>query len=1132
MKNILLSILLLAGLTAYAVTNAPSFNFSQGYGGGGGSATNAITSLVATNATTPSVSANGQIGYVPVLFDPFGSSLVATQGLGGAAFQPTNTFDLAGAGTTAANQVTNGLRIAASNLLTGANGGQVPLGGLFSSRVPADTNSGAYLLVANTNTGLRDATTDARALTNLQASAVVGTVSTATSVANLGNWLSIIGIITTNANSVFINMIAAPENYNGTFTGPVYGNATTAQTANSALYKPVELLGGQFYLPVFTEDFSPTNSANITTGGTIPFTDGSTNVWTLIVDNGGFAVVTNNELMMSNTYDTFRSELVGEKLPVLGTNAAGWAIKAHVSLNSYAYNGMGIMEVGFTTTPSTPGSATAYPVASTVFNGNPHTVGIEFGAGNLKYFFNNSVKNHDGFDLLCVLTTNGFVSYIQGGVGDNFNGYEGSASWFEVGYYTNATWANSMICPVVCYSGGFVGGMGYVSHIEIYSNWNATGTSGVLLHSMPFENYYVNAPYICQDTNGAFYATFDQGSGDVSLDRVVYAAYRNGSGQWQYPVSVVAGTNDGATAYNAGAVWTNLTGGVVLTYNKSLNKFTNSSAIYYRTSFWNGSSLVLGPETLLNVTNLPNNTYYVSYSPAIPAPDGTLIMPVEWMSTNIAFTSYQYTNSILKSWNNGVSWSMVPSSAISTNTAYWCEGALGVQVDGKVAQYFRLNGGGGNGFVGVSYSSNSGLTWTAPVDTTIPECDRVCISPMPGGNLLLALSGDVFNVADHPVAYVVGNNSTVIQKITLFSFNDSVPWYTHKYTWVGWFNNKICYMVTPQVEDGIWYGEKSLDGAIENQWSANRQRDQKLNAALHENIPLLTNMTAAQVIAAGGLTNAVTILNSTNGYYTWVTNAGGQMTGTWVPTNTPAAALTGVLPIGLLTSSGTNLPGGVLVTDGAGNRIYTNNLNGVSINGASQTNPVVYQFAQTNIMFIGTNALGVPFTNFWVQGTGTSLYTVWQLDNVGYTSLYTVGTNGQYTFNQQVNSGTVSAGSVSLSPIFRGASSASAFTLGASTTPNIFVLATNLNSGALVNNFTNGITSFSTNSITVGSTGLTNTLGKTIVVNFTVGTGCSLFNNQGIAEFSSVAVGAGTQWRVQANGWITGTAITATADAW
>jgi hypothetical protein len=475
---------------------------------------------------------------------------------------------------------------------------------------------------------------------------------------------------------------------------------------------------------------------------------------------------------------------------------------------------------------------------------------------------------------------------------------------------------------------------------------------------------------------------------------------------------------------------------------------------------------------------------------------------------------------------------------------------------------------------------------------------------------------------------------------------------------VGWFNNKICYMVTPQVEDGIWYGEKSLDGAIENQWSANRQRDQKLNAALHDGgsvavltniplsalqqmpvvngtntpivfssgaytltlntnglndtnassgtwshdgrtvsergstntlrqilvladrvdintidlhagttntlslptnslagptwngMPLLTNMTAAQVIAAGGLTNAVTILNSTNGYYTWTTNAGGQMTGTWVPTNTPAAALTGTLPMGLLTSSGTNLPGGVLVTDGAGNRAYTNNLSvsnvtasgtitgngggltGLNINGVSQTNPVVYQFAQTNIMFIGTNALGVPFTNFWVQGTGTSLYTVWQLDNVGYTSLYTVGTNGQYTFNQQVNSGTVSAGSVSLSPIFRGSSSASAFTLGASTTPNIFVLATNLNSGALVNNFTNGITSFSTNSITVGSTGLTNTLGKTIVVNFTVGTGCSLFNNQGIAEFSSVAVGAGTQWRVQANGWITGTAITATADAW
>jgi hypothetical protein len=43
-----------------------------------------------------------------------------------------------------------------------------------------------------------------------------------------------------------------------------------------------------------------------------------------------------------------------------------------------------------------------------------------------------------------------------------------------------------------------------------------------------------------------------------------------------------------------------------------------------------------------------------------------------------------------------------------------------------------------------------------------------------------------------------------------------------------------------------------------------------------------------------------------------------------------SANLTGTLPMGTLTASGTNLPGGVLITDGVGSRSYTNSLVGLS----------------------------------------------------------------------------------------------------------------------------------------------------------------------------------------------------------
>ena len=103
----------------------------------------------------------------------------ATNNLGTAAWQATGAFDAAGAGTTAAQHATNGLLstngnasgltgVQASNLVSG---GQIPVGTLFDVRTN-DPNSLAYMLWTDATTGKRHATTDAGALTNLNASAI------------------------------------------------------------------------------------------------------------------------------------------------------------------------------------------------------------------------------------------------------------------------------------------------------------------------------------------------------------------------------------------------------------------------------------------------------------------------------------------------------------------------------------------------------------------------------------------------------------------------------------------------------------------------------------------------------------------------------------------------------------------------------------------------------------------------------------------------------------------------------------------------------------------------------------------------------------------------------------------------
>jgi hypothetical protein len=253
--------------------------------------------------------------------------------------------------------------------------------------------------------------------------------------------------------------------------------------------------------------------------------------------------------------------------------------------------------------------------------------------------------------------------------------------------------------------------------------------------------------------------------------------------------------------------------------------------------------------------------------------------------------------------------------------------------------------------------------------------------------------------------------------------------------------------------------------------------------------------------------------------------------------------------MGMLTTVGTNAYG-VLVTDGASTWSYTNapTLNLAHCSGANVilTNPVVYCFSKTNILWIGTNASGINYTNFWVAETGANLYSLWELDNVGYTKQYTIGTDGSIIHSQPESFagglsgsyGTFTGGNVSASrfipstsvqsPVYSGANSGlNDFTIGLSSTTNITFLATNSYfSGLLV--ATNGVSTLVTNTLVFTTVSAqTNTLGFDATASLSAGTSVILQDRNGntVDTIGTIAT-LHTLIPMRANMRLSGTAIT------
>jgi hypothetical protein len=138
-----------------------------------------------------------------------------------------------------------------------------------------------------------------------------------------------------------------------------------------------------------------------------------------------------------------------------------------------------------------------------------------------------------------------------------------------------------------------------------------------------------------------------------------------------------------------------------------------------------------------------------------------------------------------------------------------------------------------------------------------------------------------------------------------------------------------------------------------------------------------------------------------------------------------AAQLTGTIPVGLLTTSGTNLVGGVLTTDGLGNREYTNAL---SLAGLTLTNGgfvIVLTPTGTNFMIqtVSTNSTGVLWTNTFMLGNNLS-GNIFRIQNTNGADVLKITQDGTVTVNggglTNLNASSLASGTVPLAQLTAG----------------------------------------------------------------------------------------------------------------
>jgi hypothetical protein len=411
--------------------------------------------------------------------------------------------------------------------------------------------------------------------------------------------------------------------------------------------------------------------------------------------------------------------------------AIGWNSSSYTYQTSFPQNYIGIGD------PNSNSSSTNILIGD---NGSS--------SSNWQIAFRSGISPGDTFCTASVLTANGVDEYMQGGLFQQFGAYVGSSNWYPVYTGTQGAMAGNLFPTIsAMYGTQFV-----IGFMGVASNLVNSSDAAILGQSTTANDFHASS--IAQDADGSIWASWQQGTGDT-VGSQDFVAHRNLNGQWSAPLLVASST--GSITYNASTL-SLINGKMWLVLVNSNDGYVNNAVSTYQFVTANANNVISTTTMPSAFTGMVSN-FGMIYTHPVVTSTGRIIFAV----TSNASPAGWYT---VYSDNGGSTW-----TEGTHYTQYWDEPQPAIDPNGTLEMYLRTEAGG-TPYMGISSSTDSGVTWSVPVATSVSNSQaRVMSYKMKNGDNFIMTNEypGVVNYLDRPnvTGYILGNNATVLEKIPL-----------------------------------------------------------------------------------------------------------------------------------------------------------------------------------------------------------------------------------------------------------------------------------------------------------------------------------------------------------------------------
>lgn len=395
--------------------------------------------------------------------------------------------------------------------------------------------------------------------------------------------------------------------------------------------------------------------------------------------------------------------------------------------------------VGFTTNGSLSGLNGAQSMAMilqrSAYNSYNRLV-TNAGSGYLWSEMNHVISVNSPLQAKIRRESDGFSSWIRGGIFASTGAVIGSAVWFPVSRWKSVT-------PTASQQAGIYNSwVGPTQNSEFCDVENPAVDATSALLDYERNKLGLHVPSLLLLPGGEMLAAWQNATTHESADCVIRMARRNSRGVWG-PVSTVlaagvdGAVNQGPTLHKAGnQIW--------LTYQSTTNGIYTARKRILTT---NGDMFSLSPPvTLFNEALIINH--------ALTLPGGRIIAC--WHTH-----SSEWKNRISYSDDHGLTWKVTSMPEFPWKAG---EGFAIIEADGSLASYWRTD----QRAIYRSTSNDHGVTWTALSPTAIP-----CAN-MPTQGLLGSRLSGFKRPSDGKVVVVGSDSTTQREKLTAWLIENGV----------------------------------------------------------------------------------------------------------------------------------------------------------------------------------------------------------------------------------------------------------------------------------------------------------------------------------------------------------------------